>query len=240
MKKVLIADNSHIFATTLANALRDEFDVRICTDGRKALLELDSFRPDVFIFHFMLPYMDAVAVLQRATFQPHILIALTNFLSQCVTRWVRELGIDYTMICPSVKAVKERLLSLLEQDIPIPALPDLQARTARHLQALNFATHRDGYRQLCLAIPLFLEDPCQLLTKELYPKVARLQGAGDARAVEHSIRNAIEDAFQHRNSALWRKYFVGTEEGFRSCPSNKAFLCRMAEILQESTESPYR
>lgn len=239
MKKVLIADNSHIFATTLAKSLEADFQVRYCTDGRQALLELDTFRPEIFIVNFMLPYMDGVTVLQRSTFQPSVLIALTSFLSDSVTRWVRELGIDYTMICPSVKTVKERLFGILAEDVPPPALQDLHALTAHHLQMLNFATHRDGYRHLCIAIPLFLKDPRQLLTKELYPKVAELWGAGDARAVEHSIRNAIEDAFRHRDSALWRRYFAGMEEGFRVCPSNKAFLCRMAQILQDSEESPF-
>lgn len=231
MKKVLIADNSHIFATTLAKSLETDFQVRYCTDGRQALLELDAFQPDIFIVNFMLPYVDGVTVLQHSAFQPSVLIALTSFLSDSVTRWVRDLGIDYTLICPSVRAVKQRLLDLLAQEQPVPKLPDLQEVTAYHLKTLQFSPHRVGYRQLCLAIPLFAENPQQLLSKELYPRVAQLWGAGDARTVEHSIRNAIEDAYRHRDSAVWRRYFSGTENGFRSCPSNKAFLCRMAEII---------
>ena len=234
MEKVLIADSSPIFASSLAAALTGDFEVRYCIDGRQALALLETFQPDIFIVNLMLPYVDGVSLLQQTPFQPRLIMVLTNFLSPCVTRWVRDLGIDYTLICPSVRAVKQRLLDLLAQEQPVPKLPDLQQVTAYHLKALNFSPHRVGYRQLCLAIPLFAENPQQLLSKELYPRVAQLWGAGDARTVEHSIRNAIEDAYRHRDSAVWRRYFSGTENGFRSCPSNKAFLCRMAEIIQQN------
>ena len=77
-------------------------------------------------------------------------------------------------------------------------------------------------------MPMFAENPQQLLTKELYPAVAGICGCKDSRSVEHSIRKAIHAAWQHRDIAIWRKYFTDRN----ICPSNKEFICRLAEILQ--------
>ena len=89
----------------------------------------------------------------------------------------------------------------------------------------------DGYRQLALALPLFAANPQQLLTKELYPAVARLCSCKDGRSVEHSIRKAIHAAWLHRDNAIWRKYFLIGSGGAASCPTNKEFICRLAELL---------
>jgi hypothetical protein len=49
--------------------------------------------------------------------------------------------------------------------------------------------------------------------------------------VEHSIRKAIQAAWQHRDNATWRKYFAFGSQGTIPCPTNKEFLCLLAEIL---------
>ena len=96
------------------------------------------------------------------------------------------------------------------------------------LRKLNMHTHLDGYRQLCLAIPMFAENPGTRLSKELYPAIADKMALADPRAVEHSIRMAITDAWARRDPAVWDKYFPGSHKP----PNNKAFLCRLAELLE--------
>jgi hypothetical protein len=91
----------------------------------------------------------------------------------------------------------------------------------------------DGYRYLQVAIPLFAEDPAQRICKELYPAVARLLGVSGNNNIERSIRSAIEDAWVRRDPAVWDTYFppgmVTREKG----PSNKLFIARMAEELNQ-------
>ena len=60
---------------------------------------------------------------------------------------------------------------------------------------------------------------------------AKLCGSKDGRAVEHSVRNAICAAWEHRDMAIWRKYFRPGPKGKLTCPSNKEFICRLAEML---------
>ena len=232
MQKLLIADSSDIFTSALAAALGDQFDISICGDGPSALERLQQNTPDILILNLMLPYMDGLTVLQETGHHPRIIMAITMHMSSYVEQAVSALGIDYTMISPSVEAVVLRLLDLLQQYSTPQETTDLSTLVMHHLRLLNVPSHLDGYRQLCIALPLFAQNPDQFLTKELYPTVARLCGCKDMRSVEHSIRKAIQAAWKHRDNAIWRKYFAPGSQGHIPCPTNKAFLCRLAQILR--------
>ncbi len=231
MRKLLIADSSEPFTNALKNAFRGEFDIRICQDGKTALELLASFCPDALILNLMLPFKDGLTVLQETAYVPPAVLALTNYSSDYIVRAAAQLGVDYILTMPCVNAVCVRLLDLLQQS-PVPKRKSTpQNETAVHLHILNFTTRRDGYQQLCAGIPLFSRDPNQRLTKELYPAVAELCGSKDGRAVEHSIRCAIETAWKSRDDAVWAKYFPQNADGNIPCPSNKTFISRLAELL---------
>ena len=232
MQKLLIADASVIFSSVLANALQDRFQITVCADGKTALELLQKEQPDALILNLMLPHTDGLTVLQKSAFHPRVILAITMHLSSYVEQSIAALGIDYTMVCPSVEAVVTRLDDLTRQSsLPAESI-DLHTLTKHHLHILNMPTHLDGYRQLCLALPMFTENPQQLLTKELYPEVAKQWGSKDSRSVEHSIRKAIQAAWHQRDNALWRKYFAVNHQGHIPCPTNKEFICRLAEILR--------
>ena len=232
MQKLLIADGSSIFSSVLVNALQDRFQITVCADGKTALELLHQQQPDILIINLMLPHTDGLTVLQKSPFHPKVILAITMHLSSYVEQSIAALGIDYTMVCPSVEAVVTRLDDLTRQSsLPAESI-DLHALTKHHLHILNMPTHLDGYRQLCLALPMFTENPQQLLTKELYPEVAKQWGSKDGRSVEHSIRKAIQAAWHQRDNALWRKYFAVNHQGHIPCPTNKEFICRLAEILR--------
>lgn len=235
MPKLLIADSSDIFTAALASALDERFDICVCADGNTALAQLEQMQPDILILNLMLPYKDGLTLLQEATYQPPVIMAITMHLSAYVEQAVTDLGIDYTLIAPSVKTVVLRLEDLCRQYSGLPACASLADRVVHHLRQLNFPTHLDGYQQLCVALPLFTRNPQQFLTKELYPAVARHFGCKDHRAVEHSIRKAIQAAWRHRDNAVWRKYFSLGAHGSLPCPTTKEFLCRMAEVLRSET-----
>ena len=231
MQMLLIADSSEIFTSALEAALQKQFQVITCADGNSALELLQSLRPDILILNLLLPYKDGLMVLQQANFHPPVIMAITTHVNAYVEHAIMTLGIDYTMISPSVEAVVLRLQDLLQQySAPVDSM-DVESWAVHHLHLLNFPTHLDGYRQLCLALPMYARNPQQLMTKELYPAVARLCGCKDGRSVEHSIRKAIQAAWKHRDNAIWRKYFAFGANGTLACPTNKEFLCILAEIL---------
>lgn len=231
MEKILIADSAAVFAGALESALQGRFQIKRCADGETALTLLQSFRPDILIINLMLPYLDGLCVLQKTPFQPQIILVTTNYLSSYMERAVTELGVDYTMIMPSVESLRLRLEDLLRSRDKARPPQDMEKAAAHHLHQLGVPTHLDGYRQLCVALPLFAKQPQQLLTKELYPAVAAYFDSRDSRAVEHSIRKAIRAAWLHRDNAVWRRYFPPEPGGRIRYPSNKVFLCTLAQIL---------
>lgn len=231
MQKLLIADSSDVFISALASALQGQFEIFICTDGQSTLEQLQQEKPDILILNLMLPHKDGLTVLQQTDFHPSVIMAITMHMSAYVEQAITTLGVDYTMIAPSVESVVLRLRDLLGQYTVAAQQPDPNAIVIHHLHLLNIPTHLDGYRQLCLALPMFAQNPQQLLTKELYPSISRLCGCPDGRAVEHSIRKAIHAAWQHKDNAIWRKYFTVNSSGKSACPTNKEFICRLAEIL---------
>ena len=232
MQKLLIADSSDIFSAALSAELGEQFDIIVCADGKSALELLQVQKPDILILNLMLPYKDGLTVLQETTFHPSVILAITMHMSSYIEHAVISLGVDYTMIAPSVATVVTRLHDLQERYTDPADTHDTLARIVHHLHLLNIPTHLGGYRHLCTAIPLFMENPQQLLTKELYPAVARLSDCPDSRAVEHAIRKAIQAAWKHRDNAIWRKYFSCGPQGTIACPTNKEFICRLAEMLQ--------
>ena len=231
MQKLLIADHSSVFASALENALRGRFQIVTCTDGLSASALLYQYQPDILILSLMLPYKDGLTVLQETRFHPPVILATTLHMSAYVEQAVTVLGIDYTMIAPSVDAVVLRLQDLLRLYAAPPGSTDVYSKTVHHLHLLNFPVHLDGYRQLCVALPMFAQNPQQLMTKELYPAVAKSCGCKDSRSVEHSIRKAIQAAWAQKDNAIWRKYFPFGPRGNIPCPTNKEFICRLAEII---------
>ena len=231
LQTLLIADSSDIFTSVLEAKLQGQFRISTCADGQTALELLHSLQPDILILNLMLPYTDGITLLQQTTFHPKVILAITMHVSSYVEQAVTTLGIDYTMIAPSVDAVVLRLKDLLKQYTAPAAHSDIHARIIHHLRLLNMPTHLDGYQQLCLGLPIFVQNPQQLLTKELYPAIAQQCNCKDGRSVEHSIRKAIQAAWHHRDNATWRKYFSFNSQGHIPCPTNKEFICRMAQVL---------
>lgn len=238
MQKLLIADSSQVFIDALTAALQGQFHIRTCTDGNVLVDLLPDYHPDILILNLLLPHVDGMTILRTCPYQPSVILAVTTYISSFIERNLVDLGVDYTLIAPSISTVVSQLRSLLESYTPPPASAGIQEKVAYHLRLLGVPSHLDGYRQLLLSLPMFAQNPQQRLTKELYPEVAKLSEGKDARSVEHSIRTAIHAAWLRRDNAVWRKYFSLGSQGAIPCPTNKEFLCRLAELLNAEESMP--
>lgn len=232
MQKLLIADHSEAFTLALEKTFRGEFDIRTCRNGNEATQLLLSFRPDALILNLMLPVKDGLTLLQTSSYVPPVVLGITPYANAYIERAAIAAGIGFVLISPCIQAVRVRLMDLIYQTQTPPKQPNPQMEIAVHLHILNFSTHRDGYQQLCICIPMFAQNPNQRLTKELYPTVTKLCGCHDSRSVEHSIRLAITDAWLSRDDQIWAKYFPPAADGSIPCPSNKAFISRLAELIK--------
>lgn len=226
MPRLLIGENSEIYAAALEESLRGQFEIRICSDGEAVLKELLTFQPDALILNLSLPFKDGLTVLQEAARLPPVVLALSLYSNPYVEQAAVTLGAGYVLRMPAVNTVRLRIVDMLQQT---QSVPDPRTETAMHLYALQFMPNLDGFTLLCTGIPLYARDPRQRLSKELYPAIAKACGCTDGRAVEKTIRNAIEAAWKVRDELAWAKYFPGS---YDCCPSNKVFIARLAELLQ--------
>ncbi len=233
MPKVLFADNSTVLPSILKKLLPPDYQLRLCRDGDDALEYIRRYRPDALIINLMLPHLDGLGVLQEAAYRPRAIIAITSYTTRYIQQALYTLGADYMMVSPEPKALLMRLEDLLSRQIVLPNANSEADYIQGYLHRLGIPAHLDGFQQLCVALPLFAADPGQLLTKELYPAVARVCGCKDARSVEHSIRKAIHAAWTHRNDRIWSKFFAPGPRGIIPCPTNKAFLSRLAVLLNQ-------
>ena len=230
MYKLLIADSSEPYTDALKEIFVNEFQLQLCHDGETALEMLLDFRPDVLILNLMLPFKDGLTVLQESAHKPKVILAISPYINPYIEQVAANLGIQYIMIMPTVNALRVRLTDMIATTITTKE--NLSAQTVVHLHILNFLTHLDGYQQLCVGIPIFASNPNMRLSKELYPAIAKHFGLPDARTVEHSIRKAIASAWERKDATVWAKYFPPDATGAIPCPTNKAFISHLAEMLE--------
>lgn len=232
MQRLLIAHASEAFASALIDALEANFEIRTCTDGFEAIALLNTFQPDAAIIDLMLPRKDGLTLLQEADFIPSAILAVTSYSTAYIERTAIDAGVDYILMIPSIKTVVSRLKDLLHGVTRPPSERNAQNLAALHMQKLGFQTNWDGYQQLRIGIPMYALDPQQQMTKELYPAIANILGWDDGRKVEHSIRTAIKTAWMRRNEQVWAEYFPLKKDEKISCPTNKQFISRIAEMLE--------
>ncbi len=236
MTKVLIAMGSDDLCHVLQELLDYKFSVTCCQDGKTALRLLEELRPEVLVIDLSLPELDGITLLEYAKdFRPPVILATISFDPYYVRDAAVDVGIGYIIKNPGdINALVTRLLDMVSRYRKSKANLDPHRTLACEiLLELDFATNLDGYRYLQAAIPLYAEDPNQRICKELYPAVAHLLGVGDKNNIERSIRSAIEDAWARRNTALWDKYFPPGMVTRPKGPSNKLFISRIAEAVNQ-------
>ena len=96
------------------------------------------------------------------------------------------------------------------------------------LRELKIPMHLSGYRCLCVAISVFMQDISQSVCNEMYPTVAKELGHLDWRAVEFAIRRTIRSAWRHRDPEKWEVYFPGIIKA----PTNKQFVATLAQRIK--------
>ena len=129
----------------------------------------------------------------------------------------------------------DEIMNILKQaindhDAPlvvIPATDDslLYKSVANLLISFGIQPSRIGFKQLQMAIVLYIEDPLQSLSKGLYPKIAERFGSS-SKNIERSIRAAITTAWETRNKDTWNIF-----QDYSTPPSNKLFIATLAQML---------
>lgn len=233
--KVLIADRAEDFSDALADLLREDFQVQICRDGKTALALLQSFAPDVLVVDLILTELDGISLLQHAAALGHLpkVLAVSSLLSSYIEESMQELGVGYLVRKPcDLKATARivREMAFRQPTVHTSRL-DVNSEVSDMLLHLQIDVSRDGYSRLCAAIRYRVGHPSGLLTKEVYPAVAK-QFNCSCSQVEKSISRVIEAAWKCRDEAAWREFFPVEHGGELKRPTNDKFISRLAVYLE--------
>lgn len=234
MLKLMIADGMAETRQALETLFRDRCLVKTCADGESALELLRQFAPDVLVVDLMLPKTDGLSLLQmlRQWDMKTMVLAQTSIDSPYIMERLRRLDVAYVMRKPcQTQALEVRIQDFLAQleDAP-PQTQNGDQIVGNLLMTLGFSAKLAGYGYLLDAIPLYVKDPSQAITKELYVAVGELRKK-EASLVERSIRSAIDKAWRERNDAIWRQYFRCAPDGTVIRPSNGNFIARVAQAI---------
>lgn len=228
MQSILIVESSDVLRSELERELRKSYRIYSCAQGDEGLRLQTEHQPDGLIVNLVLHGIDGLFLLEHmAEPRPKAIVTLSSIYPPYIQQRLMDLGVDYSVIIPCpVRIIAHRMRDILEHsDRTVP--PDAQAVIVSHLQKLG-VPHWGGYDDLRVGVPLFAQDPSQSMTKEFYPSVAVLRGRDNWQQVEKAIRDVKEYAYEHRNDAVWREYFLDASE----CPTNKAFIARLSEFLK--------
>lgn len=234
--RILIADESEEFIDALSQYLAHDYHLLTTCDGNTALAYLREFRPDALVLDLILPGLDGLSLLSTAAQEGlhPLVLASTRFLSDYISQCVSTLDVSYLMMKPcEIGAVASRVRDMLYRRpaAAASAAPDPRLTISSTLLQLGFSTKRRGYGVLREAILVFARDPGQSITKELYPALIAQCTGTTIHQVEHSIRSAIHDAWEKRDDKVWQQFFPVDESGIVPCPTNAAFISRMADPL---------
>jgi DNA-binding response OmpR family regulator len=235
MRKLLIAEGSEELRHALAQFLDGEFTVQTCADGETAQRLLHDFLPDLVVLDLMLPGIDGITLLRRiaqSNIRPVVLVTLA-YQSPFILAALEKYGVAYAVSKPcDADALAGQIRFLAEATAPEDAIAPEPALTLPSiLLQLGLKPKLDGYKQLLLAIPRYLEDPAQNLTKELYDFVGHAVDK-TALAAERSMRHAIQSAWSRADMSIWRQYFPAAPDGTVPKPTVGSFIAHIAAVLE--------
>lgn len=108
-----------------------------------------------------------------------------------------------------------------------------QSAVVAILLELNISTNTMGFEYLKRAVMLCYEDPMQLITKEIYQKVAdSCREPTSIAQVEQTIRRAINQAWKRENKDAFFRYFSREGSGILKKPTNAEFISRIVRIVE--------
>ena len=111
---ILIADKSEAFTQALAKSLCPYCQVHICHSGDIALELLGEIRPNGLILDLCLPHMTGLEVLENSTYQPPVILGITNVVTDSGMKAAAAMGIKHLFLKPcKAKVVALRLLEML-------------------------------------------------------------------------------------------------------------------------------
>ena len=234
LTKILIADPSEEFRFVLTRMLGKCYTVLSCGTGPQALELLRTEAPDLMVLDLMLSGFDGLTLLSTARSEgicPPSFVTSAFFFDHIANALQRE-NVVYLMRKPCDMDVLISRIREVAEELSPQLFFGLEPRglVMAALFELGIPAKRIGSGNCREAILMLKDDPNALLSKDIYPVLAQAQKVS-AGSIEKNIRDTITDAYQHRNDAVWVKYFPLAPNGQIPKPTNRVFLTTLAQVL---------
>ncbi|MCL2081059.1 MAG: sporulation transcription factor Spo0A [Oscillospiraceae bacterium] len=246
LTKIIIADKNAEFRERLVSQFGEEKSFHVAGEsgsGEELLELIAALAPDVVITEYVLPHMDAGAVMSElgAPKQKPAFFVFSSFDSETVKLQMSELGAKAFMLKPFdpkylVEQVKQYTSGYTRRSEPqmtaSVTAADIETRVTKIIHEVGIPAHIKGYRYTREAIMTVIREPdiINCVTKQLYPAVAAVYNTTPSR-VERAIRHAIEVAWDRGDVDTLNKIFGYTVSNDKGKPTNSEFIAMIADRL---------
>ncbi len=219
-QKILIVDDDENIAQLISLYLTKEcFETRIVYDGESALLEMNSFSPDLILLDLMLPGIDGYQVCREVRQKSQIPIIMLSAKGEVFDKVLGlELGADDYLEKPfDTKELVARVKAVLRRykaAVPAEPIPDAKQVTYPNL-TINLTNYSVIYNGNTVEMPpkelellyFLAASPNHVYTREqLLDQIWGYEYIGDTRTVDVHIkrlREKIKDHESWRIATIW-------------------------------------
>ncbi len=233
---MLIADPAGEFARGIEKQLGAIYQVKICRSGNDLEEQLRVFRPDILVLDMMLPGIDCVSFLRamRAAGNHTAVLAVLTIAGEYILSQLSQLKVKYVLTKPCTVNLAVWHIRQIGLYLQNPDTKDwcLENELESTLLNLGFRMGKPRYSIVCEGVLYKYAHPDSTVMKQIYPALAQMRGT-TVTQVEKAIRDAIADAYENGDKAIWRMYFVPRRGSKAPYPTNEEFIARIAGCLQQ-------
>jgi two-component system, OmpR family, response regulator len=191
--RILVAEDEDFIADLLATGLRFAgFEVSVASDGRGALREVESFRPDLLLLDVMMPELDGFEVvrrLRRDGVKTPVLFLTARDSTDAKVEGLRLGADDYVTKPFSLEEVVARIEAILRRVDPATASETLEVADLVLDEAGHQVTRGDARIELSATefkvLRLLMANAGRVLSKsQILDHVWQYDFDGDANVVE--------------------------------------------------------
>ena len=223
-QKILIVDDDENIAELISLYLTKEcFETKIVYDGESALLQLDTFRPNLILLDLMLPGIDGYQVCREIRKSNNVPIIMLSAKGETFDKVLGlELGADDYIIKPfETKELVARVKAVLRR-YQMPAESAPVGATVQCVEYTDLVVNLSNYSVIYmgqavdmppkeLELLYFLAaSPNQVFTREqLLDHIWGYEYIGDTRTVDVHIKRIREKIKDHANWSIETVWGIG-------------------------------
>ena len=208
-----------------------------CSDGLKAINELNNNEYDVLLLNPILSKIDGIELLKQMNINniKTKVIIYSDYYNQNIISSLYKFNISFYLLKDTNKDILEqRIIDSTKLNYMELEFEDnnINKKTSKLLHDLGMPSHIKGYQYIRDAIIMMYNNSSYIggITKMLYPDIAKKYETTPSR-VERAIRHAIEVSWTRGDYDLMDEIFGHSVDFDRAKPTNSEFLATLADKL---------